>query len=91
MTPVVLLLTGGIVLAQSGQGGYLGETPGKNLTSGAPAASSAQVSGQGGYLGQDPGKNLPSASLDPVKPPPAQGSREGGYLGAAPGAPAASK
>ena len=89
MTPLLLLLGSGIALAQSGQGGYLGENPGKN----APAASkdvtkpsSVLGSGQGGYLGENAGKGLPIASQDPIKPPPERGSGQGGYLGMTPGA-----
>jgi hypothetical protein len=88
MTPIVLLLGGGAVLAQSGQGGYLGEGAGKNL----PTATQdpvkpppVQGSGEGGYLGEGAGKGVPSASQDPVKPPPERGSGEGGYLGSVPG------
>jgi len=88
MSAVALLLAGGPVLAQSGQGGYLGENPGKNLLS----ASQDPVkpppvdgSGQGGYLGEDAGAKLLSASQDPVKPPPVEGSGQGGYLGENPG------
>jgi hypothetical protein len=85
MAPIVLLLAGGgTAFAQSGQGGYLGQTPGKDV----PSVSQdlvkpppAQGSGQGGYLGEKAGGSLPTASQDPMKPPPAQGSREGGYLG----------
>jgi hypothetical protein len=88
MTPVFLLLAGGVALAQSGQGGYLGKNPGATLES----ASRDSVkpppvhgSGQGGYLGEKAGDNQQSASQQRVAPPPVQGSREGGYLGQAPG------
>jgi hypothetical protein len=87
-TPIALLLVGGAALAQSGQGGYLGENPGKNL----PSVSqervkppSEQGSGQGGYLGENAGKNQPSVAQEPEKPPPEKGSGEGGYLGMVPG------
>jgi hypothetical protein len=89
MAPIALLLaSGGTAFAQSGQGGYLGQTPGKDV----PSVSQdpvnpppVQGSGQGGYLGEKAGGNLLTASQDPMKPPPEQGSREGGYLGQAPG------
>ena len=89
MTSVGLLLTAGAALAQSGQGGYLGLNPGKNLESVSQdpvKPPPVDGSGQGGYLGEKVGQTLPSASQDPVKPPPVQGSREGGYLGSTPGA-----
>jgi len=89
MTSVGLLLTAGAALAQSGQGGYLGLNPGKNLESVSQdpvKPPPVDGSGQGGYLGENPGKNLESAAQDPVKPPPVEGSRQGGYLGEDPGA-----
>jgi hypothetical protein len=88
MTSVGLLLTGGAALAQSGQGGYLGLNPGKNLESASQdpvKPPPVEGSRQGGYLGENFGKNLESASQDPIKPPPVEGSHEGGYLGLIPG------
>jgi len=88
MTSVGLLLTAGGAFAQSGQGGYLGVNPGKNLESASQdpvKPPPVRGSGEGGYLGVNPGKNLESASQDPVKPPPVHGSGEGGYLGLNPG------
>jgi len=89
MTPITLLLaSGSVALAQSGHGGYLGQSPGANV----PSTSENRVappplhgSGQGGYLGEKVGENLPSASQDIVKPPSEQGSGRGGYLGLTPG------
>ena len=89
MTSVGLLLTAGAALAQSGQGGYLGLNPGKNLESVSQdpvKPPPVEGSGQGGYLGEKNGAHLESVSQDPVKPPPVEGSREGGYLGSTPGA-----
>jgi hypothetical protein len=88
MTPIVLLLGAGAALAQSGQGGYLGEGAGKNLPSvrqDPVKPPPVQGSGEGGYLGEGAGKDLPSVRQDPVKPPPERGSGEGGYLGSVPG------
>jgi hypothetical protein len=87
MTPIFLLLAGGVAFAQSGQGGYLGKNPGANLESASQdpvKPPPLQGSGQGGYLGEQVGENQPSAAQDPVKPPPVEGSREGGYLGIPP-------
>lgn len=89
MAPIALLLVGGAALAQSGQGGYLGQNPGANLPSASQDAVKpppVQGSGEGGYLGEKVGENLPSASQDPMQPPPVKGSGEGGYLGLVPGA-----
>ena len=51
---------GGAALAQSHQGGYLGENPGTQLAAG--IAAPTRGSGQGGYLGVNPGANLRPAT-----------------------------
>jgi hypothetical protein len=48
-------------LAQSHQGGYLGESPGTSQLA-AGIAAPTRGSGQGGYLGLNPGANLKPAS-----------------------------
>jgi hypothetical protein len=83
-TPMMLLVSIGAALAQSGQGGYLGENPGKKSPVSSTTATPPKTSEQGGYLGENPGKNQPAAS---TATPPVKGSGEGGYLGMPPGSP----
>jgi hypothetical protein len=80
----VVLLASSTAFAQSGQGGYLGENPGKNLPTASQDATKLQGSGQGGYLGKNPAKDVPVAARQQGTPP--HGSGEGGYLGSTPGA-----
>lgn len=68
--------TAGTAFAQSGQGGYLGLNPGKNVGTSVTRTVPAQGSGQGGYLGANPGAGL---SAGPAAP--SRGSGQGGYLG----------
>ena len=78
---VALLFGAGAALAQSGQGGYLGETPGKNQPAASTQAQAPKTSGQGGYLGENPGANqAPATAAQPQTT-----SGQGGYLGRAPG------
>ncbi|SRR5258706_2380875 len=68
----------GTAYAQSGQGGYLGLNPGKNVGTSAARSAPAQGSGQGGYLGKNPGAGVSAAASEA---PPRRGSGQGGYLG----------
>jgi len=58
---VTLSLGAGTAFAQSGQGGYLGENPGKDLPVASTVTAQPKTSGQGGYLGQNPGADLKGA------------------------------
>jgi len=49
-------------LAQSHQGGYLGDNPGTSGQLAAGIAAPSRGSGQGGYLGINPGANLKPAT-----------------------------
>jgi len=79
---LVLLGTGGAAYAQSGQGGYLGLNPGKNVGTSAARSAPAQGSGQGGSLGKNPGAGMSAAASGAA---PRRGSGQGGYLGRNPG------
>jgi hypothetical protein len=68
----------GTASAQSGQGGYLGLNPGKNVAPQSAPAAALHGSGQGGYLGLNPGAGV---SVSNVPAPPTHGSGQGGYLG----------
>jgi hypothetical protein len=72
--------TAGSAFAQSGQGGYLGLNPGKNVATTTTRPAPSQGSGQGGYLGKNPGAGLSAAQAAPIR-----GSGQGGYLGRNPG------
>jgi hypothetical protein len=64
MAAVAVLGWAGGALAQSQQGGYLGQHPGAQQTATTSVARPADVgSRQGGYLGQNPGANLAPATL----------------------------
>jgi len=50
--------------AQSGQGGYLGTSPGAHQLATTGTIPSLHGSGQGGYLGENPGAKLAPAKID---------------------------
>jgi hypothetical protein len=80
---VALLFGAGAALAQSGQGGYLGENAAKNQSAASTRTQAPKGSAQGGYLGQNPAAN--PAPVSKAQPQAQPGSGQGGYLGRAPG------
>jgi hypothetical protein len=64
MAAVAALGWAGGAMAQSQQGGYLGQNPSGQQTATTSVARPADIgSRQGGYLGQNPGANLAPAKL----------------------------
>jgi len=68
----------GTASAQSGQGGYLGLNPGKNVVPQSAPVGALHGSGQGGYLGLNPGAGVAASTASAA---PRRGSGQGGYLG----------